>query len=248
MLDMVIYQVNMTENWCAQRVSNLEGWRRIDLVVDFSDTTPESLDARICQLEQRAHYNSPPPTSKVTYETLVYRLRRIERQWVSPRELQIPAYRDIDQSALITILRRLHNKSLDYPKEDKISWLGAVSQQLCHTAGRYDLKAPDVLETVSQLYAFAVELSLDIESRNMPTRRPAMPHHGLLDSPPRISKACCGCCACYCHKDSRPLLKDLKVEQNQRRGFHGFKWLKKLWCFKSKDDDDSSISLADFDD
>lgn len=229
----------MTEIWCAQKVSNLEGSRQVALAEDFADMTLEKLDARVHHLEQLWYINSSAPLSKVPCESLVYRIRRLDRRWLPPKELQIPSYDCIDPSALKAILGRVISNALDYSVEGETAWLGKVSQQLCHAAGRHNLRAPDVLETPEQLYAFAVELSLETDVRQFNVRPPGLvlstrkPHHKR--------KTCCGCCSCFCHKEV--------VKRSHSGRTLRFEWLKKLWCFKKKDDDDSSVStLADGDD
>jgi hypothetical protein len=131
----------MTEASCAlrvaQKVANLEGGRKVDLVVDFSDITLDRLDARVRRLEELSFIDSSPPMLDATWESLAYCLQRLERKSSHLKEMQISSRQntaqeklDTDPSALRAILFRLFNESPKWPAEDKISWLSAASQKL----------------------------------------------------------------------------------------------------------------------
>jgi hypothetical protein len=252
-----VRHVKMNEASCAlkvaQKLASLEGRRNVDLVVDFTDITLDRLDARVRRLEELSNIDSSPPMLHATCDSLTYCLRRLEGKLPPLKEMQISCRQntaqekpDTDPSALIAILVRLFNESPKWSAEDEM--ISAASQKLCHAAGRHNLKAPDMLENVDQLHAFAVELSLEV-------RKPIFRPPGLVVSTrpgnsPQIRKTCCGCCSCSCHIHRR-LGQSSRCVVNVRRGrwcqVPRLKWLKKLWCFKSEDDDDSS-TLADCDD
>lgn len=250
MLNMSIQQIKKIEIWCAQKLSNFEGVRGIELGDDFRDM--EKLDARIHRIEQRFSINTSPPMLKITSDSLVYRVRRLDhRQSNYLRRLAVhyyPVTESSPEELLRIILSRLIDKPLDWiGEEEEISRLGALSQQLCHVAGQRNIRAPDELETFSQLHAFAVELSLDIESQKNHVPPPPQfisvgPGPGPGPRSRRPGKACCGCCSCICHRDKPILSKRSKWWRTPQ-------WLKNLWCFKTKSDDSSSTStLADGED
>ncbi|KIM99854.1 hypothetical protein OIDMADRAFT_146397 [Oidiodendron maius Zn] len=247
----------MTEARCiqnvAQKLAGLEGWRRVNPTQDFTDVTLDRLDGRVRYLEQLSSIDSPPPMLEATGESLAYRLHRLERPPAVFTELKISSWQTaageklgIDLSALKALLVKLFNKSPEWPEEDEMPWISAASQQLCYAAGRHRVKPPHTLETISQLYAFAVELSLKMESIPpppvplIPYPKPRNPHHS--------SHACCGCCSCSCHKRLGRRNKCVNAGRVRWRRFPRFTWLKKLWCFKSKGDDDSSTIWTDADD
>ena len=246
----------MTETRCiqnvAQKVAGLEGWKGVDLIQDLANVTLDRLDARVRHLERLYTIDSPPPMLEATGESLLYRLQRLERRSILFTELKISSWQTaageklgIDKSAFKALLVKLFNKSPEWPEEDEMFWISAASQQLCHAAGRHRLKPPRTLETISQLYAFAVELSLKLEcippSPPAPFIAPLKPRN-----PHDSSHACCGCCSCSCHNSKR-LGRGSECDNAERgrwRRLPRFTWLKKLWCFKG-DDDSSTIWSGD---
>ena len=240
----------------AQKLAGLEGWKRVDVIQDFTDVTLGRLDGRVRHLEQLSFIDSPPPMLEATGESLAYRLERLDRRGALLTELKISSWQtaageklNIDLPALKALLVKLASNSPEWPEEeDEMSWISATSQQLCYAAGQRRLKPPHTLETISQLYAFAVELFLKMEDTT--PHPPAPLAYPKPRNPRHSSNACCGCCSCSCHNPKRlgRRNKCVNAKRGRRHRLPRFTWLNKLWCFKSKGDDDSSTTWSDADD
>ncbi|KAK1766348.1 hypothetical protein QBC33DRAFT_516241 [Phialemonium atrogriseum] len=265
----------MTQVWCAQRIASLEGGRAIALPSDLSEISLESLDTRLRRLEHLALLTSPPPMLEPTWESLEYRLRQlIRKEILLPRVLQVPPLHqnadgeksETNMRTLEVILHEISGRQGGGKKDNVANTFGdkgspvsfvAISQQFCHAAGRKGIKSPDSIRDFDELYAFAVELSLEVQARPQATVPPPMARcgpgvgHGVRpggmnnNNNTRAAKACCGCCSCACHGGN---LRQFHVTHapSRKRRYQRFAWLKRLWCFgsKKKDDDSSSTSSS----
>jgi hypothetical protein len=71
----------MSETWCALKLANLEGWRHMEAsTLHFSKPTAENIDRRARYLEQLYSIDRPPPMLPLTWDSLEYRIRRLDQR------------------------------------------------------------------------------------------------------------------------------------------------------------------------
>ncbi|KAK8115388.1 hypothetical protein PG999_007457 [Apiospora kogelbergensis] len=89
-----------------------------------------------------------------------------------------------------------------------------AAQEFCHLAGKKSRKPNSPFRDVRELYAAAIELSLNLEARlGYPGGPPGVMRPGGLPPmsrfppppppPGRKTKSCCGCCSCKCHEKKK---------------------------------------------
>lgn len=181
----------MSSTWCAQKVANLEGWRHLNTAkLLLGKVTVENIDRRTRHLETLFEAESPPPMLAVTWESLEWRILRLDRRASQgmlllgdcvrepQHELAAPASHADALATIKTVLATYWRDDAGVgcsalPDDAAAADHTALAQCLSWAAGRMHFRSPDRQHDVAQLYRFALELALAVPA---PDRtRPPVP-------------------------------------------------------------------------
>ena len=212
-------------NILAVQAANLEGFRRIPLT---PSTTLDELDGRIRRLEMENSLPVWPPIAKPTLPVLANRIHKVF-------EVLEPHLTDVARTSnmppeentwpiFVGLYTRLF---IDLHALTEVPQVNLASQFLAHEAGRLRKKAPDNLGDINQLNDYAMNLYCE-KSKVFPVPR------GPPPPPPLWPR----------ERNSLHVRRTVM----QPRKFAPLKWMKKLICFGSKDDDSNHYGTEKRDD
>ncbi|KAI1335494.1 hypothetical protein F5Y15DRAFT_419788 [Xylariaceae sp. FL0016] len=211
----------MAEAYCAATISNIEGWRRIQLPTgDSWRVNLENLDHRLRRLENIARISSPPPMVEPCWDSLTWRVCRLQQGMACPSfaragplhispsmillkkttsVLRITAPMAVTRGTESWPETESFSKSEQEAEEQTI--LTYVTQWICHLAGQHCYKivpgADFELADLRKVCVLALELSLAAEP---PRSTPGMMRNTGVQSDMAISRNCYGCCGCVYHR------------------------------------------------
>ncbi|KAI5457411.1 hypothetical protein BGZ63DRAFT_77990 [Mariannaea sp. PMI_226] len=248
---------------CGATVAWLEGraWAEFGGDSVPNDTLPV-IDSRVRILEDRYKIATPPPSVEATWESLAWRISRVHQSqpmMMGPGKAVVakifmdllPDDLEISIETLKTICLELGRSrpigftQSPWPKcTDDEEMLSVIRQRLCYVAGRERINYKGGIPVKKrEIYAELVSLSLRLSPSNQTSRGWPVPTGGppvILN--PHQKKICCGCCSCNCHdadNDDDDDDDSAYESESRWRKIFGFGWLRKLACWRSKNDDDA---------
>ena len=199
---------------CLGMLANLEGLKQANCP-EFNDSKTD-IHVRVCALEDMYKITPPPPMQENDWDSLAWRIRRIDKrceglQW--RRTLTNPAFDQLVADPTHITMDKIHEimasiKKLEFCKpwpkaegkvKDEDAELSKASQRLCFIAGSHRIRLVTIPATEKELYAAAVEVALEAETPNL----------GAFPPPPggfRPWAAPCRRPGCICSCHSRPPL------------------------------------------
>jgi hypothetical protein len=224
------------------------------------------LEQRVRLLEVRRNIISPPLVMESTPDALawrVWRLRSRAENQTSKGPSRLPEIMPENTNMsletvkkVVASLSRPEMSSTPWPKTDTDEeLLSVLVQKLCHAVGNRWMILESIPVSIIDIYATAVEISLDSEVHIPGTRMCPPPPIWQRGKLPNKKKSCCGCCSCKCHNQTTvkpsglgrilrttPSISTISSDRSRKAKKH-FQWLNKLLCWRrSKHISDGSTS------
>ncbi|KAI1267197.1 hypothetical protein F5Y18DRAFT_331609 [Xylariaceae sp. FL1019] len=195
------------EAYCATVVANIEGWRHPTTNRERDEAlrmpvNTKSLDNRIRALEAQDGIDSPPPCETVSWDGLSWRAARLHRRIGALEKIRnIPPHIACSLDLLVNTLGALGG-AVPPAEMDATQTLRFAAQSLSYVAGQRGYKIIGSFEL-----EFNCLLALDLALVNDPLAvgpslaPPVRGGYVQRQKPINVkdTKACCGCCDCYCH-------------------------------------------------
>ncbi|KAI2642544.1 hypothetical protein GGS21DRAFT_177230 [Xylaria nigripes] len=220
--------------YCATVVANLEGWRGGTLpgTKEARRITIDQLDTRVRRLENLDGIHPPPPMDMPSWDSLTYRVARLHRN-MPPEPIGVMNKLMATPPHIMPSTALLQSTVAAIGGVGPQSWavfigedgnlegenlLQAAAQFLCYLAGKRGYRVVGSFELRSNCI-LALDMSLDADANSGFYVGPAFHTDGFRPRPrpgpgfvprmgrvPPTQKACCGCCACSCHRTARNTL------------------------------------------